>query len=68
MIDILGLDKQKLPKFVDLTITFSLASENKDKQQSAYEILKNVPDVRVYFKWFNCICYIVDTLYTKNLF
>jgi hypothetical protein len=50
LIDILGLDKQKLPKFVDLTITFSLASENKDKQQSAYEILKNVPDVRVYFK------------------
>lgn len=37
-------------KFMDLTITFIVKKEEKDKDDSAqYEILKNVPDVRVYF-------------------
>lgn len=42
-------------KFLDLTITFSLKKEQKEEGADAepkaedYEILKNVPDVRVYF-------------------
>lgn len=37
-----------MPKFVDFTITFSVANDKDDDTASAYEILKNVPDVRVY--------------------
>lgn len=37
-------------KFIDLTITFSLKKEEGDGAPSAeYVVLKNVPDVRVYF-------------------
>ena len=35
---------------MDLTITFSIKKSEKEKDEgSEYEILKNVPDVRVYF-------------------
>lgn len=37
-------------KFMDLTITFIVKKDEKDKSDAGtYEILKNVPDVRVYF-------------------
>jgi len=37
-------------KFIDLTITFIVKKDEKEKGNPAsYEILKNVPDVRVYF-------------------
>lgn len=35
---------------MDLTITFIVKKDEKDKSDAGtYEILKNVPDVRVYF-------------------
>lgn len=37
-------------KFMDLTITFSVKkTKDDDKKDGEYEILKNVPDIRLYF-------------------
>lgn len=40
----------EIQKFMDLTITFTVKkSEGTDTKEGEYEILKNVPDIRVYF-------------------
>lgn len=37
-------------KFIDLTITFIVKKDDKENADAVnYEILKNVPDIRVYF-------------------